>query len=235
MPNNLPEKCYLCGRLLCAPTSVDHVPPKQLFAPAIREAHDLQLLTIPVHADCNKAYQYDEDYFVHTLMPFAPKSYAGRAIYNDVLQKFRGGRKVGLTRGVLEEFEPMPSGLILPANKVVKRLQGERVSRIAWKIVRGLYFHHHGITLPEERVTWVSVTPMNEAEQPPEHFLRFMEFSKEAHGQYPGIFSYRFDNFADAGSSTHYWALLLWDAILITVMFHDSACRCFSCTKEDAA
>ncbi len=164
MPNNLPEKCYLCGRLLCAPTSVDHVPPKQLFAPAIREAHDLQLLTIPVHADCNKAYQYDEDYFVHTLMPFAPKSYAGRAIYNDVLQKFRGGRKVGLTRGVLEEFEPMPSGLILPADKVVKRFQGERISRIAWKIVRGLYFHHHGITLPEERVTWVSVTPMNEAE-----------------------------------------------------------------------
>ena len=107
-----------------------------------------QLLTIPVHADCNKAYQYDEDYFVHTLMPFAPKSYAGRAIYNDVLQKFRGGRKVGLTRGVLEEFEPMPSGLILPANKVVKRFQGERVSRIAWKIVRGLYFHHHGILCP---------------------------------------------------------------------------------------
>ena len=84
-------------------------------------------------------------------------------------------------------------------------------------------------------MTWVSVTPMNEAEQPPEHFLRFMEFSKEAHGQYPGIFSYRFDNFADAGSSTHYWALLLWDAILITVMFHNSACRCFSCTEEDAA
>ena len=42
----------------------------------------------------------------------------------------------------------MPSGLVLPGNKVVKRFQGKRLTRIAWKIVRGLNFHHHDVVLP---------------------------------------------------------------------------------------
>jgi hypothetical protein len=117
MSKDVPEKCYLCGQPLCAPTSVDHVPPKQLFAPAVRKTHKLQLLTIPVHAACNEAYQHDEDYFVHTLMPFAPGTYAGRAIYDEVLQKFRDGKKAGLTRRVLEEFE----ALMMPRATISRR------------------------------------------------------------------------------------------------------------------
>jgi hypothetical protein len=222
-----PTICYLCGLPLAAPTSADHAPMKQLFAPAIRKKHAPQLLTIEVHDGCNKAYQLDEDYFVHTLMPFARQTYAGRAIYDEVLAKFRVGKKAGLTRGVLNEFEPRPSGLILPGNKVVKRFQGKRLQRVAWKMVRGLYFHHHGVALPDGLRTWVSVTPIAGGEQPPEHFLRFMEHSKEAHGAYPGVFSYRFDSFVDDGvASIHYWALLIWDSVLVTVMFHDPSCAC---------
>src|SRR5271154_5869971 len=118
-----PPICYLCNKPLGASSSVDHVPPKQLFAPELRKNHLLQLLTIPTHAACNTSYQHDEDYFIHTLMPFARPTYAGRAIYNEVLKKFRAGKKVGLTRGVLNEFEPNPSGLVLPGGKVVKRFK----------------------------------------------------------------------------------------------------------------
>jgi hypothetical protein len=53
------------------PDAAEVAPPTQLFAPAIRKQHAPQLLTIPVHDACNKAYQLDEDYFVHTLIPFA--------------------------------------------------------------------------------------------------------------------------------------------------------------------
>ena len=63
------EDCYLCGLKLAAPIDWDHVPPQQLYAPEIRKAHHPQLLTIPVHAACNKGFQKDEDYFVHALMP----------------------------------------------------------------------------------------------------------------------------------------------------------------------
>jgi hypothetical protein len=71
---------------------------KQLYAPAIRRAYSPQLLTIPVHADCNKGFQKDEDYFVHALMPYVRDSYAGNAVYQKTLDTFRGGGNPGLVR-----------------------------------------------------------------------------------------------------------------------------------------
>jgi len=74
----LPDLCYLCAEPLTAPISDDHVPMKQLVTPKIRKAHNpSNLLTIPVHYRCNRSYQEDEDYFVHSLMPFARGSYCG--------------------------------------------------------------------------------------------------------------------------------------------------------------
>lgn len=191
----------------------------------------MQLLTIPVHQACNSAYKADEDYFVHALMPFARGTVAGDAVYSHVLGAYRKGHNSGLVRKVLAEFEPRPSGLILPGNKVVKRFDGKRIQRVAWKIVRGLFFHHFGEVYPEAQTTWVTVTPVGEPL--PEHFEAFMQTQGEAHGRYPGAFSYRFDTYDidDAGTprKMHYWAMLLWDRVLLTVIFHDRLCACTSC------
>jgi hypothetical protein len=128
---------------------------QQLFAPKIRRKYNVsQLITLDAHQACNSAYQDDEDYFVRTLTPFARGSEAGNAIYAKVLGDFRTGKQVPLTKMVLEEFDPNPSGLLLPGGKVVKRFQGERLRRVAWKIVRGLHFYHNNEVLPEN---WKSV------------------------------------------------------------------------------
>ena len=141
--------CYLCGKPLCPPVNVDHPVMQQLFAPYIRRQHNVsKLITLETHKACNTAYHSDEDYFVRSLMPFARGSEAGNAIYAKVLNDFRTGRQVPLTRMVLSEFEPNPSGLFLPGGKVVKRFDGERLGRVAWKMVRGLHFHHTGEVLP---------------------------------------------------------------------------------------
>ena len=209
--------------------------------PDVRKNNSPQLVTIPVHDACNKAYQFDEDYFVHTLMPFAKLTHAGNAIYKDVLDKYRAGKKVGLTRSVLNEFEPMPSGLVLPGGKVVKRFKGARIRRIAWKIVRGLYFQHQNMALPEVHPIAVTLTPLQEGQPPPEHFNVFMQYAvdhnttgKDSYGKYQAVFAYRVDRYADETvddvHDIHYWALLLWDTILLTVVFHDPACRC--CQQE---
>ena len=50
--------------------------------------------------------------------------------------------QVPLMRKVLREFDPTPSGIILPAGKIVKRFEGKRLARVAWKMVRGLHFLH---------------------------------------------------------------------------------------------
>jgi len=143
--------CYLCGKPLAPPTNVDHPVMLQLFAPEIRRKHNVsKLITLDVHQACNAGYHSDEDYFVRSLMPFARGSEAGNAIYAKALDDFRSGKQVLLTKMVLSEFDPNPSGLFLPGGKVVKRFDGERLRRVAWKMVRGLHFHYTGEVLPED-------------------------------------------------------------------------------------
>jgi hypothetical protein len=236
-----PDICYLCTRQLTPPVNQDQVPGQQFFPPALRKEHGpLQLLTIPVHTSCNSAYKADEDYFVHSLMPFARGTVAGDAVYSHVLSAYRAGHNAGLVKKVLGEFDRRPSGLVLPGNKVVKRFDGDRIQRVAWKIVRGLMFHHFGTAYPEKQNTWVTATPVGEPR--PEHFDVFMQTQTEdAHGRYQGAFSYRFGKYEveaeGAVQFLHYWALLLWDRVLLTVIFHDHLCACEGCeaARQDCA
>jgi len=112
--------CYLCGKPLVPSTNVDHPIMQQIFAPEIRRKHNIsRLITLEVHQSCNTSYKRDEDYFVRTLIPFARGSEAGNAIYAKALNDYRIGKQVPLTKKVLSEFDPNPSGLTLPGGKVV--------------------------------------------------------------------------------------------------------------------
>jgi hypothetical protein len=132
---------------------------------SVRRAHNLsKLLTAEVHKECNKSYQSDEEYFVYTLLGFMRGSYAGNELYNHILAKYRRGEGIVLVKKVLSEFEPSPSGLVLPGNQIKKNFEGERIRRIAWKIVRGLYFHRTGKLFPGKLT--VSATLTNPDEEP---------------------------------------------------------------------
>ena len=229
-PKEDQQLCYLCGKMLCPPINADHVPLKGLIAPQVRKQHNLdRLLTIPVHKECNSAYSRDEEYFVATTMPFSRGSAAGDAIYLKYLDDYRSGRKAKLLCRVLREFEPQPSGLTLPPGKVIKRQDGARVARVSWKIVRGLYFHHHGIVLPGGLNTSVTMTPPGEPL--PEAFTQTRDLPDDlTHGRYPGIFDYRFRSFELEGGKLNYWGMLLWDRVILTVAFHDPwLCDCANC------
>lgn len=96
--------CYLCGQPLKPPISRDHVPPRQVYAHAVRKKHNpSRLLSIPVHDACNKAYQYDEGYFVNTLIPSARASYAGDMLLKEAVDKYHRGEQVRLVKKVLSE------------------------------------------------------------------------------------------------------------------------------------
>lgn len=217
-------QCYLCGKALSSPTSRDHVPPRQLFSDEIRRAHNLNLLTIPVHAVCNRAYQVDEDYFANTLAPFARGSVAGDAFLEEVFGKYAQGKKVGLVHKVIAEFDDRPSGLVLPDGLVVKRFEGERLARVAWKIVRGLYFHHRNEVLPEP--TPYSIEIVAPDQSPPYQFIALS--NEPFHGAYPGVFDYKFAKFSEF-RNMNYWAMLLWDRVILLVAFHDTSCACEYC------
>lgn len=224
-----PTICYLCAKPLTEPINVDHVPPRQLFAKSLRKKHNLaKLVTINVHAACNTGFGPDEQYFVQTLLPFAHGSYSGNAVFKESMTKFHAGEHKLLMNTVLKEFERNPSGLILPKGKVAKRFHGNRLRRVAWKIVRGLYFYHFATALPDDWTTDVTVTAPGE--KLPDHFAVFMSVAGNTeYGAYPGIFAYRFHKFTEA-NDLNYWALLLWDRIIITVAFHSPNCSCPQCS-----
>lgn len=200
------------------------MPPKQLYADTIRSSHNLhQLLTIPVHSACNRLYQVDEDYFANTLAPFARGSVAGDAFLIEVFDKFAIGRNRSLVNKVIDEFDSRPSGIVLPNGLVAKRFEGDRLARIAWKIVRGLYFHHHNEVIPEDTPHGVRVIPPDQP--PPEEFSLLPE--GPTRGSYPGVFDYRFRAFDSP--KLNYWALLLWDRVILLVTFHSAECACENC------
>ena len=182
--NLSPSVCYLCRQRLFEPLSRDHVPPRQLYADGIRKKHHPNLLTIPVHDSCNRGYQFDEDYFVNTLVPYARGSYSGDALLQEIFQKYDAGEKRALVHKVHEEFERRPSGLILPPGFVAKRIDGNRVRRVAWKIIRGLYFHSLNEPLPEDTPNGLKVVPTDQP--PPREFFALPDQS--VRGPYP-VFS----------------------------------------------
>lgn len=48
---------------------------------------NLNLLKFPVHDDCNKNFQHDEDYFVHTLFPLGKNSKSGESLLKENFTK----------------------------------------------------------------------------------------------------------------------------------------------------
>jgi hypothetical protein len=227
MSSDLPENsaatklCYLCGEPLRDPISKDHIPPKLFFARSVRQRYNLdKLLTAKVHHECNGSHRMDEEYLVYTLMPYIRKSEAGLALYNQILSEYRQGRNVPLVKQVFAEFDHRPSGLVLPFGQVLHRRDGERIRRVAYKVVRGLHFHRTGKVLRRDLSVACTVTTPDD-EKPPEHFIAFRDMPENpVLGHYPGVFAYRSQFFRE--NNGHYWALLLWDRIIVTVAFIDT-------------
>jgi hypothetical protein len=223
-----PEFCYLCGKELAGDINDDHVPPRHFYAQELRRAHNPNLLTIPTHTSCNSSYQKDEEYFVHTMIPLARDSYSGQAIFRNVLAAYTKGEKRGLGARVLGEFDPRPSGLYLPDGRVVKRYDAVRVNRVVWKVVRGLFFHREGKVIPEDTPRNIKVV---DPKVPPPATFRALA-DRPTLGDYPGVLDYKYAQIHEA-NNLHYWALLLWDRIILLVALHDPECECEKCAEPE--
>ncbi len=218
--------CYLCGQTLDGAVSSDHVPPKQLYAKEIRIKHNPNLLTIPVHKDCNRAYQHDEDYFVYSMSALAAKTYSGRSVLTDINRRYQKGEQRKLLVKTYKEWERRPSGLHLPRGKIAKQIEGKRVHRVAWKIARGLFFHNEKQILPESTLNDIQFVPPGT--RPPDTFHALDDATNL--GQYPGVFDYRYKRFPDI-KDMHYMAMLFWDAFMILMAFHSPDCCCKGCAE----
>lgn len=226
MNTQLQEICYLCGLPLTDPVSDDHVPPKQFYAKSVRRIHNPNLQTLPTHTPCNKAYQKDEDYFVHCVGPVAMDSYSGSELFKDIAKSLQRPEAQRLAGMIMSEFDQRPSGLYLPHGRIVKRPQGDRITRVIWKIVRGLHFVETDVYLPEH--TPRKVEFYSPGEKPSEEFVLVRD--TESKGKYPGVFDYKYRQFPELNNAT-YWGLLFWDKLIITLLHHHPGCPCDKCNR----
>lgn len=216
------DKCYLCGNLIDADRSVDHLPPKQFYAPSLRIALNLnKLLTLPAHGICNKAFESDEEYFTWSLVPLAMGSPAADELVRHHAAKFKAGRSQGLGTTVRKEFEPRPSGLYLPDGLVVKRVQGVRIARVAWKLVRGLYFSETNAFLPDDTPrTSELVEPIRAPTEIGKNLLWETVKAQPGKGPYGGVFEYKYFRGEVDGKYLHCWGILLWDRLMWFIAHH---------------
>ncbi|MFC1862987.1 hypothetical protein ACFL1Z_03435 [Thermodesulfobacteriota bacterium] len=214
--------CYLCGKSIKGRVTMDHVLPKQIFTPKVRQKHNLsQLKTLPTHKHCNESYQSDEDYFVWTLAPIALGSHTANAIADYHAKKFRSGKSVGLGKKILKQLSDQPGTLYLPRNQVTVRVEGARINRVAWKIIRGLYWIEKGSLLPENTKYYFElIEPENRDKSV---FSEIWEIVKAqpSKGIYAGVFDYKYFHAKKGGMQLHLWGMLLWDRIMLFISHHN--------------
>jgi len=213
----LQHTCYLCGKTIEGTPSSDHVPPRQFFARAIRSAFNLdKLATLPSHPACNAAFGLDEEYFVQTLAPIADSPTA-RPIVQEFAAHLRAGRRVALGYRVLKQFLKDLSGLVLPHGLVAMRVEGSRLKRVIWKIVRGLYRIETSQVLPEDTPFMVEIVePENRDPSKHEKFWEAVK-AQPSKGVYGAIFDYKHLHLVSGKAEVHVWGLLLWDRIMVFV------------------
>ncbi|PIU29438.1 MAG: hypothetical protein COT09_00825 [Candidatus Hydromicrobium americanum] len=216
--------CYLCGKELVGKIDKDHVPPKQFYANDLRRLHNPNLFTLPTHKPCNQTYQGDEDYFVNSIAPLAMDSYSGRYKWKDIIRFSGRPKSKKLVKMIHDEFQPNLSKLLLPPGKIIKKFDGDRVTRIIWKITRGLFFKEKNLFLPEDKPRDFKFFSVGE--KPPE-YLNYV-LASESKGDYPGVFDYKYVELEEL-NFFNVWLFLLWDRIIIMTVFHNPLCECNVC------
>ena len=208
--------CYLCGNQIDGAPSRDHVPPQQLFAPAVRREHNVSaLVTLPTHPDCNGAYNLDEEYTVRALAIPVYDSPTARAVVDHGWAKARRGSSVGLHRKLMKAATDRPSELILPDGKAGMKLEGARVKRIIWKITRGLYFLEHAQVLPEHTKFAVEVREPETRDSSHLDDLWETVRSQPSRGAYQAVFAHKYFKATETDETIHGWAMLWWDRMIL--------------------
>lgn len=218
--------CYLCGDAIpIGERDDDHVPPKQFYPKALR-TDALELLTLPTHKKCNSAYAKDEDYFVACLGILAKDTPTGSALVWDIARRSQRPEGQRLGQRILSHFTESPGGVYLPAGLVALQYERERIGRVLWKIVRGLYMHEVGAPLPEKTPRRLRI--LSSGDTPPPEFRLVAETPSK--GKYPGVLDHKTYRPAEL-PELHYWGLLVWQELIAIAAFHDRECSCEKCVS----
>lgn len=234
--------CYLCGQPIDMSLkgdldeySEDHIPPQDICPKELREAISrvYKFQKLPAHKGCNNSFSEDETYFVRVMtMIVGNKSMAGDALVNDFARHAKHPEHAGVLRRILGGYSKvMPSGIWLPPGKGITKIEYEKVHRVIWKIVRGLYFQiFKNKILPEgvER----KITRYDPGTELPKELLEIEKRITTA-GMHKEVFVYKYGYQEPPEPQIHIVIMLFWKAVRFITIFHNPDCRCEYCTSKE--
>jgi hypothetical protein len=207
--------CTYCGRP--NPTSVDHVPPRSLFA----KPRPSNLVTVPSREPCNVGASQDDEYFRLTIalrhdldhpdanaaMDAAVRSLSrpeARGLWTDLM---KSSREVELrTRG----------GLIVGRTSVYFP-DVRRLCRVVERITRGLFFHETGRRLPNRYQVTAYLPPETDNASTAAALAPFQALAAALAGKPPRfvgkrVLSYRWGVAAE-DANTSVWLLVFYGRV----------------------
>jgi hypothetical protein len=157
--------CIFCGK---PADTKEHIPPKQFFKGALNKP----LITVPSCKACNAGFQKDEDFFrqFYVSMLMERSSEAKKLMEGEVSRSIL--RTPALGHQMFNQMKLVDaytkSGLYQGKMTMytVSDSDKERINRVATKVIKGLFFHEFGHTIPEDwiiKIIWI--TPQVEKEQ----------------------------------------------------------------------
>ena len=159
------QVCIFCGKFA---DTQEHIPPKQFFKGHL----DKSLITVPSCKSCNASFQKDEDFFrqfyASMLMERSPeaKKLMDGEISRSILRKPALGSQMFSQMKLVDAYTK--SGIYKGKMTMyaVSDSDKNRINRVVTKVIKGLFFHEFGKTIPEDwiiKIIWI--TPKVEKEQ----------------------------------------------------------------------
>jgi hypothetical protein len=225
------KPCYLCGEPIDPARhrwNRDHVPPRRLFASAVRKQfHVSELKSLPTHVHCNTAAERDEAYFVVSFAGQVQTDVA-MEVMKDIRRQARMGEGLGLLRTVMKQF----GQIVGPRGEVMFTYDTNRVNRFLWKIARGLFALETGRVLPQDPPRGIEL--VNPKTMPDElAAIRWFPAVRNTGplGRYGRVFDYKWIGWKDGNLRGHAMAMNFWDGLVAALLFHDPGCACGLCDE----
>src|SRR3990167_5778700 len=152
------KTCVFCGN---PANTREHIPAKQFF----KGVPENRLITVPSCSDCNKNFQKNEDFFRQFLAGFLMdrSDHAKKLMENEVSRSIK--RKPALGIQMFSQMKKVnlytKSGIYLGPKTMyrVSDLDYKMINSVVEKIIKGLFYHEFGETIPEDwiiRIVWIN-------------------------------------------------------------------------------
>lgn len=161
-PSNL---CIFCGNTA---NTREHIPPKQFF----KGTPDKPLITVPSCNTCNAGFQKDEDFFrqFYASMLMERSSEAKKLMEGEVSRSILRTPALGHQMfSQMKLVDAYTKAGLYKGKMTMYTVSGSdkmRINRVVTKVIKGLFFHEFGQTIPENWITKIIwITPQIEKEQ----------------------------------------------------------------------